>query len=95
MRERERESEREKEKERRERKRERREQREREREREGGKSGVCSFYLCQRGSENDHLENWAHTFQKLIYTRSLRHVHLMHLIVDLHRNDKICVADRL
>ena len=46
----------------------------------------------QRGSKNYHLKLFPHGFHKIIHTGALQYIHLIHLVVNLDRDDKVGIG---
>ena len=47
--------------------------------------------LAQARGEYDHFVDFAHLLQEVVHTRTLDHIHIVPVILDLHRHDVICL----
>ena len=52
-------------------------------------------YLTETGSEDNNLVDLSHLFEEIVHAGTLDNVHVMPVVFDFHRDDKVSMLDGL
>ena len=58
-------------------------------------ASAAATYLRQTCREHNNLKVFAHSTHKLIDARSLKHIDIVHLVLDLHRDNIVRLRNHL